>query len=170
MDGPVGALLDWIDKRPELDSKHIGIFGGSYGGYMVLGSLANYPGRIKAGIDIVGITSFVTFLENTSEYRRDLRRAEYGDERIPEVREVLERVSPMNNLEKINAALFVLQGANDPRVPRSEAEQIVAKMRELKRPVWYALALNEGHGFDKRENRDLAAIMYALFWKQHLLN
>ena len=165
----VGALLDWIDKQPELDSKRIGIFGGSYGGYMVLASLTNYPDRFKAGIDIVGITNFVTFLENTEEYRRDLRRAEYGDERIPEIREVLERVSPLNNAEKIKAALFVLQGANDPRVPRSEAEQIVAKMRELGRPVWYALALNEGHGFRKRENSDMAAIMYALFWQKHLL-
>ncbi len=165
----IGALLDWIAKQPELDAGRVGIFGGSYGGYMVLGSLANYPGRIKAGIDIVGIASFVSFLETTPEFRRDLRRAEYGDERDPEVRAVLERISPLNNADKITAALFVLHGQNDPRVPVSEAKQIVAKMRELGRTVWFANALNEGHGFAKRENSDLAAVLYAHFWKEHLL-
>lgn len=165
----VGALLDWIATRPELDSQRIGIFGGSYGGYMVLGSLVNYPGRIKAGIDIVGIADFVTFLTNTEDYRRDLRRAEYGDERDPQVRAVLERISPLRNAEKIEAALFVLHGQNDPRVPVSEAQQIVAKMRELGRPVWFANALNEGHGFRKKPNRDLATILYAHFWSEHLL-
>lgn len=166
----VGALLDWIAQQPELDASRVGIFGGSYGGYMVLGSLVNYPERFRAGIDVVGITNFVTFLGKTADYRRDLRREEYGDERDPQVREVLERISPLNNADRIQAALFVLQGANDPRVPRSEAEQIVARLRELGRPVWYALALNEGHGFSKRENSDLAAVMYALFWEKHLLN
>lgn len=165
----IGALLDWIDRQPELDATRVGIFGGSYGGYMVLGSLVNYPKRIKAGIDIVGIASFVTFLENTPEFRRDLRRAEYGDERDPEVRKVLSAISPLNQADKIEAALFVIHGQNDPRVPVSEAEQIVAKMRSLGRSVWYANALNEGHGFRKKPNRDLAAVLYAHFWQEHLL-
>ncbi|MCG3127101.1 MAG: Dipeptidyl aminopeptidase BIII [Phycisphaerae bacterium] len=164
-----GALLDWIARQPELDAKRVAVFGGSYGGYMVLGSLATYPERIKAGVDIVGIASFISFLEKTPEFRRDLRREEYGDERQPEVREVLARISPLQNAEKIKSALFVLHGKNDPRVPVNEAEQIVAKLRELKRPVWYACALNEGHGFRKRENSDLAAIMYTLFFERHLL-
>jgi len=165
----VGALLDWIDKQPELDSRRVGIFGGSYGGYMVLGSLMNYPDRIRAGVDYVGVADFITFLENTSEYRRDLRREEYGDERDPQTRAVLERISPLRNAEKIRSALFVIHGANDPRVPLSEAQQIVAKMRELGRPVWFANALNEGHGFRKRQNSDLAAVLFAHFFREQLL-
>jgi dipeptidyl aminopeptidase/acylaminoacyl peptidase len=166
----IGALLDWIGQQPDLDSQRVGIYGGSYGGYMVLASLVNYPGRIRAGIDVVGIADFITFLTNTEEYRRDLRRAEYGDERDPEVRKVLESISPLRNAQRIEAALFVLHGQNDPRVPVSEAQQIVSKMRELNRPVWFANALNEGHGFRKKPNRDLATILYALFWEKHLLN
>lgn len=165
----IGALLDWIATQPDLDSSRVAIYGGSYGGYMVLASLTTYVDRFKAGIDIVGPASLVTFLENTPEFRRDLRRAEYGDERIPEVRKVLEAVSPLNKADQIKAALFVAHGKNDPRVPFTEAEQIVKKMREMKRSVWYALALNEGHGFGKKANSDLAAVMYAHFWKEHLL-
>ena len=165
----VGALLDWIAKQPELDAKRIGVYGGSYGGYMVLASLTNFPGRIKAGIDVVGVADFISFLKNTADYRRDLRRVEYGDERDPSVREVLEKISPLRNAAKINASLFVIHGKNDPRVPVSEAEQIVAKMRELNRPVWMAVAGNEGHGFRKRENSDLQAVLMAHFWEQQLL-
>lgn len=165
----IGALLDWIEKQPDLDPSRVAIMGGSYGGYMVLGSLTNYPDRFKAGIDVVGIASFISFLKTTPEYRRDLRRAEYGDERKPEVASVLEKISPLNNAEKIRAALFVAHGKNDPRVPFTEAEQIVAKVRGLGRPVWYALALDEGHGFAKKANRDMATMLYAMFWEEHLL-
>jgi dipeptidyl aminopeptidase/acylaminoacyl peptidase len=165
----IGGLLDWIAQQPELDAERVGIYGGSYGGYMVLGSLVNFPDRFKAGIDVVGVANFITFLETTPIFRRDLRRAEYGDERDPEVRKVLERISPTNNAEKIKAALFVLHGQNDPRVPVSEAKLVVSKMRELGRTVWFANALNEGHGFAKRENSDLAALFYAQFWREHLL-
>jgi dipeptidyl aminopeptidase/acylaminoacyl peptidase len=165
----IGALLDWIARQPDLDSTRVGIYGGSYGGYMVLASLVNYPGRIKAGIDVVGIADFISFLTNTAEYRRDLRRAEYGDERDPAVRQVLEAISPLRNADKIQAALFVAHGENDPRVPVSEARQIVAKMRALNRPVWFAAALDEGHGFRKKPNRDLAAVLYTAFWSEHLL-
>ena len=164
----IAALLDWIAQQPELDGERVGIFGGSYGGYVVLASLANYPERFRAGVCSVGIANFLTFLENTGDYRRDLRRREYGDERDPEMRALLERISPLNNAHRITAALFVLHGQNDPRVPVGEAEQIVAKLRELQRPVWYALGLNEGHGFAKKENADLARILYAVFWQEHL--
>ncbi|MFN0137784.1 MAG: S9 family peptidase [Phycisphaerae bacterium] len=165
----IGALLDWIEKQPELDKTRVAVHGGSYGGYMVLASLKNYPKRIRAGIDIVGIADFVSFLELTSEYRRDLRRAEYGDERVPEVRKVLEAISPLRNADKIESALFVVHGNNDPRVKVFEAEQIVKKMRDLKRPVWFANALDEGHGFQKKPNRDLAQVLYMMFYKEHLL-
>ena len=165
----IGALLDWIEKQDELDSERVGIYGGSYGGYMVLGSLTMYPERFKAGICAVGIANFVTFLENTGDYRRDLRRREYGDESDPEMRAFLEKISPVNNAEKIQAALLITHGKNDPRVPYTEAEQIVAKMRGLGRDVWYALALNEGHGYRKKENRDLIRILCVAFWEEQLL-
>ncbi len=165
----IGALLDWIATQPDLDARRVGIYGGSYGGYMVLTSLVTYPERFKAGINVVGIASLVSFLETTPEYRRDLRRAEYGDERDPQVRAELEKASALPQADKIRAALLVAHGKNDPRVPYTEAEQIVAKMRAMGRPVWYALALDEGHGFGKKPNVDLVGVLYSMFWKEHLL-
>jgi len=161
-----GALLDWIAKQPELDAKRICVYGGSYGGYMVLAMMTHYNERLAAGIDVVGISNFVTFLENTSEYRRDLRRVEYGDERNPEMRQFLEKISPLNNAHKISKPLFVIQGLNDPRVPTSEAEQIVAKVRQNGGDVWYLLAKDEGHGFRKKSNRDYYNAAVALFLKE----
>jgi len=150
----IGALLDWLAAQPELDAERVAVAGGSYGGYMVLASLVHFGSRIKAGIDVVGISNFVTFLENTKEYRRDVRRAEYGDERDKKMRAHLEAISPLNHVDKIQSALLVGQGANDPRVPKSEADQIVKKVRESGREAWYFLALDEGHGFSKKPNRD----------------
>jgi len=165
----IGSLLEWIESNDEYDATKIAVFGGSYGGYMVLSSMFNYNDKIKCGIDIVGISNFVTFLENTKEYRRDLRRVEYGDERDPEMREHLIKISPTTNAHKINKPLFVIQGANDPRVPASEAEQIVKAIRENEGVVWYMLALDEGHGFRKKENRDAMTEAVALFLKIYLL-
>jgi acetyl esterase/lipase len=119
--------------------------------------------------NVVGISNLVTFLQNTQDYRRDLRRAEYGDERDEKVREVLERISPLNSVERIEGALFVQQGKNDPRVPQSEAEQIVNAVRAKGKPAWYLLATNEGHGFAKKENRDYALITAVQFLKEQLL-
>ncbi|MCK6482713.1 MAG: S9 family peptidase [Phycisphaerae bacterium] len=164
----IGALLDWIEKQADLDSRRVAVYGGSYGGYMVLACLTNYPGRIKAGVDIVGIASFITFLEKTAPYRQDLRRAEYGDERDPEMRAFFQRISPLNNADKITAALYVQHGANDPRVPAYEAEQIVQTMRKQGRTVWYMLARDEGHGFAKKENRDLAILTATMFLEDQL--
>ncbi len=164
----IGALLDWIATRPELDAKRVGVFGGSYGGYMVLASLVHFGDRITAGVDVVGISNFVTFLQNTAEYRRALRRVEYGDESDPEMRATLEKISPLARVGEIRSALFVAQGANDPRVPASEAEQIVAAVRAAGQDVWYMLAKNEGHGFNKKENRDLYLQLMVLFFEKHL--
>ncbi|MCC6902667.1 MAG: S9 family peptidase [Polyangiaceae bacterium] len=164
----IGALLDWVGTRPELDKKRVAVFGGSYGGYMVLASLTHFPERIVAGVDVVGISNFVTFLKNTSEYRRDLRRAEYGDERDPKMNELLQRISPTTNVGRIKSALFVAQGLNDPRVPASEAEQIVAGVRKSGRDVWYMLAKNEGHGFTKKENRDTFSLLSVMFLEKQL--
>ena len=164
----IGALLDWIAKRPALDESRVGVFGGSYGGYMVLASLVHFGDRIRAGCDVVGISNFVTFLTNTKAYRRDLRRAEYGDERDAKMREFLASISPTAHLDKIQSPLFVAHGANDPRVPVSETDQIVEAVRSNGRDVWYMLARNEGHGFRKKENRDLFYQLMILFFEKHL--
>ncbi|HET8724928.1 MAG TPA: alpha/beta fold hydrolase [Anaeromyxobacteraceae bacterium] len=168
--GDIGATLDWIATRPELDASRVGVYGGSYGGYMVLATAAFFPSRIRSAVDVVGISSIPTFLESTAPYRRDLRRAEYGDERDPAVRAVQERISPLNRVGDITAALYVIQGKNDPRVPQSEAEQIVAAVRGKGKDVWYLLALDEGHGFQKKENRDYALVSTVAFLERTLLN
>ena len=165
----IGALLDWIATQPDLDKNRVAVYGGSYGGYMVLASLTHFPDRIKAGVDVVGIANFVTFLKNTSEYRRDLRRAEYGDERDPEMLKVFERINPSNNAHKIRSALMVAHGKNDPRVPFSEAELIAPLVRKNNAPVWTVYADNEGHGFAKRDNRDYVTAVTAMFLKEFLL-
>ena len=165
----IGALLDWIERQPELDASRVAVIGGSYGGYMVLASLVHYGDRLAAGISSVGISNFVTFLESTSEYRRDLRRVEYGDERDPEMRARLLAISPTTNAHKITTPLVVAQGYNDPRVPYTESEQIVRVVRENGVPVWYFLAMNEGHGFAKKENRDLYEASAMMFLEKHLL-
>jgi dipeptidyl aminopeptidase/acylaminoacyl peptidase len=164
----IGGLLDWIAKQPELDASRVAVSGGSYGGYMVLASLVMHGERIRAGIDNVGIANFNTFLANTSAYRVDLRRAEYGDERDAKMREVFERISPANHAEKIKSALLVAHGRNDPRVPFSEAEQIAAKVRAQGRTVWTIFADNEGHGFAKKDNADYLRAVEAYFLKRSL--
>ena len=166
----IGKLIEWIENNSEFDKEKIAVFGGSYGGYMVLSSMYNFNDKIKCGIDIVGISNFVTFLENTEEYRRDLRRAEYGDERDPKMREYLLSISPTNHVNEFKSPLFVIQGANDPRVPMSEAEQMVNSIRKNNGTVWYMLAKDEGHGFRKKENRDRMTEAVTLFLKEHLLN
>ncbi len=165
----IGALLDWIATRPDLDASRVAVYGGSYGGYMVLAAAVHYSDRLRAGVDVVGISNFVTFLENTEDYRRDLRRLEYGDERDPEMRAYLEAISPLNNADRIDIPLLVVQGRNDPRVPASESEQIVAALRAHGRPVWYIEALNEGHGYERKENRDIYEQATILFLRRYLL-
>jgi dipeptidyl aminopeptidase/acylaminoacyl peptidase len=126
--------------------------------------------KIRCSVDIVGISNLATFLQNTSGYRQDLRRVEYGDERDPKMREFLERIAPLNNAEKIRKPMFVIQGYNDPRVPRTEAEQMVRTVRANNTPVWYLMAKDEGHGFAKKKNRDFEFYSTVMFMKQYLLN
>ena len=166
----IGALLDWIGSQPDLDADRVAVFGGSYGGYMVLASAVHYSDRLSAAVDVVGISNFVTFLENTQDYRRDLRRVEYGDERDPAMREHLQQISPMNNVEKIKIPMFIVQGENDPRVPVTEATQMVEALRQEGHVVWYMSALNEGHGYRKRENRDIYQQATLMFLERHLVN
>jgi dipeptidyl aminopeptidase/acylaminoacyl peptidase len=165
----IGALLDWIKTQPDLDAQRVLIEGGSYGGYMVLAVAALYSDRIAGAIDVVGIANFVSFLENTESYRRDLRRVEYGDERDPAMRAFLMRISPVSNADKIKAPLFVVHGKNDPRVPYTEAEQIVVAARKNGVPVWYLLADNEGHGFARKANADFLFYAMIAFMEERLL-
>lgn len=165
----IGALIEWIGKQPELDASRICVYGGSYGGYMVLASLTNFNDKLKCGIDVVGISNFITFLEKTEDYRKDLRRVEYGDERDPKMKEFLVKISPANNVQKITKPLFIIQGLNDPRVPVNEAEQMKQKMRDQKGDVWYLLAKDEGHGFKKKTNVDYQQWAVVQFLREKLL-
>ena len=164
----IGALLDWIATQPDLDPARVAIYGGSYGGYMSLAVATHYPERIAGNIDVVGIANFVSFLEHTESYRRDLRRVEYGDERDPAMRDLLTRISPVTNASRIARPMLVVHGRNDPRVPYTEAEQIVATVRAKGVAVWYILADNEGHGFARKDNADFFFAAMTLFLEQTL--
>ena len=166
----IGALLDWVERQDDLDAQRVVVIGGSYGGYMVLASLVHFSDRLKGGVERVGISNFVSFLENTQAYRRDLRRAEYGDERDAEMRVFLEKISPLNRVDQIAKPMLISQGLNDPRVPVGESEQIVAALKRRGVPVWYVLALDEGHGYRKKLNRDYLNAATALFLQRHLID
>lgn len=166
----IAGLLDWIATQPQLDAARVLVTGGSYGGYMTLMVATMYAERICCAVDVVGISNLATFLQNTESYRRDLRRAEYGDERDPVIRAWMERTAAVNNAGRIVKPLFVIQGANDPRVPRSEAEQIVAAARRNSTPVWYLLGMHEGHGFRKKENVDAQFYTTVQFVRQFLVS
>ena len=165
----IGALLDWIAAEPTLDEGRVMVTGGSYGGYMTLAVATMYDERICCSLDVVGISNLATFLENTESYRRDLRRVEYGDERDPAMRAFMDSTAPVTNARKITKPLFVVQGANDPRVPRSEAEQMVATVKRNGTPVWYLLAMDEGHGFRKKANADFQFYATIEFVRRFLL-
>ncbi|MDB5296790.1 MAG: peptidase prolyl oligopeptidase, partial [Phycisphaerales bacterium] len=160
----IGALLDWVKAQPDLDADRVLVTGGSYGGYMSLAVATHYADRIRCSVDVVGIGNFVTFLERTEPYRQDLRRVEYGDERDPSMREFLTTISPLTSVARIGKPMFVVHGANDPRVPVNEAEQMVAALKKQGTPVWSLVAKDEGHGFAKKANQQFqfyATIAYA---------
>jgi len=164
----IGALRVWIGAQRDLNARQVFVSGGSYGGYMSLASMVNFGDRLRGGIDVVGISNFVTFLESTSAYRRALRRPEYGDERLPKMRAYLQRISPLTNAARISKPLLVVQGLNDPRVPASESQQMVAKIRARGGEVWYLAARDEGHGFKKKPNRDFYQKTIAAFLEKQL--
>ncbi len=165
----IGALLDWIATQRALDAERVAVFGASYGGYMSLASAVHYSDRLVAAVDRAGISNFVTYLENTGDFRRDLRRFEYGDERDPEMRAFLESISPLNNVARISIPLLIVQGRNDPVVPVGESEQMVEALRERGQTVWYVNAMNEGHGYEKKDNRTIYQQVVYLFLQRHLL-
>jgi dipeptidyl aminopeptidase/acylaminoacyl peptidase len=165
----IGALLDWIRTQPELDAEHVLVTGGSYGGHMTLVTATRYDGAICCSVDVVGISNLATFLEHTSGYRQDLRRVEYGDERDSTLRTWMERTAPLNNVDRVTKPLFIVQGMNDPRVPRSESEQMVAALKRRGVPIWYLMAKDEGHGFRKKGNQDFQFYATVLFTERYLL-
>ena len=165
----IGALFDWIRARPDLDPDHVLVTGGSYGGHMTLVTATLYNDRVCCSVDVVGISNLATFLKNTSGYRQDLRRVEYGDERDSTLRAWMERTAPLNNVDKVTKPLFIVAGMNDPRVPRTEAEQMVAALKQRSVPVWYLMAKDEGHGFRKKSNQDFQFYATILFTERYLL-
>ncbi len=166
----VEVLLDWIKREPGLDGDRILVTGVSYGGHVTFAVAANYSDKIRCALPVVGMSNLVSFLERTEAYRRDLRRVEYGDERDPEMRAFLERIAPLNKAERIKKPIFIVQGLNDPRVPASEAEQMVKRLKQIGTPVWFLLAKDEGHGFAKKPNIDYQFYATILFMQRCLLD
>lgn len=164
----IGALLDWIATQPDLDADRVAVMGGSYGGTMVLMCMTELGDRIRCGVDLFGSSNLVTFLKNTSSYRRDLRRVEYGDERDPEMEKFLQKIAPLNHLEKFTKPIFIYQGKNDPRVPLSESDQIVDALDSKGKPVWYVMAKDEGHGLAKKVNREYTYAAISMFLMEFL--
>jgi dipeptidyl aminopeptidase/acylaminoacyl peptidase len=165
----IGAFLDRLASVPTLDMTRVGVTGGSYGGYMCYASLIYFADRLKAGICEIAPASLVTTLENMADYRRAMRRVEYGDERDPVQRKKLLEISPLTRANEIKVPLMVVTGANDPRVPISEPTQMLAAVKKAGRPAWHVLAKNEGHGFHRKENENYRVLATAVFWKQFLL-
>ena len=164
----IGAFLDHFGQDAAVDPAKIGVQGGSYGGYMCYASAIRYGDRLKGAQCIVAISNFVTFLENTQSYRRDLRRVEYGDERDAKQKAKLVEISPMTRASELRIPLMVVTGANDPRVPKSEADQMVAAVRQNGGTAWHVVAADEGHGFAKKENRDYQTLAALTFWEKTL--
>jgi dipeptidyl aminopeptidase/acylaminoacyl peptidase len=165
----ISALFDWIGGKTDLDASRICVTGGSYGGHMTLAVSTFYSDHIKCSVDIVGMSNLVTFLEHTEAYRRDLRRVEYGDERDPKMHDFLEKIAPMNNIEKIKKPMMVVAGRNDPRVPVSESQQIADALKKQGTPVWFLIGKDEGHGFRKKVNQDYQFYATVEFLKEYLL-
>ena len=165
----IETLLHWLKDQPSIDGDRIMVTGGSYGGHMTLATATRYNDLIACSLDVVGMSNLVTFLEHTEAYRRDLRRVEYGDERDPKMREFLENIAPMNHVKNVTKPMFVVAGANDPRVPKSEADQMVAALKAQGTPVWYLVGKNEGHGFSKKANADFQFYATIVFIQKYLL-
>ena len=166
----VQRLRNAIGANSYFDADRIAVMGGSYGGFMTLQSMVMLNNFVRCGVDVVGISNFVSFLKNTSDYRRDLRRVEYGDERDPKMREFLQDFSPLTHVDNITRPLLIVQGANDPRVPASESEQIEQALRKNGIETWYLLAKDEGHGFRKQVNREFQFLTTIQFLRKHLLD
>jgi dipeptidyl aminopeptidase/acylaminoacyl peptidase len=165
----MAALIDAVRANPQVDAERVGLTGGSYGGYMCYAAAVQLKDKLRATQCTVAISNFVSFLENTNPYRQDLRRVEYGDERDAKQRAKLTAISPLTRVAEITKPMFVITGANDPRVPKSEADQMVAAIRSNGGEAWHVVAADEGHGFAKKANADYAFLAQLAFWERHLL-
>jgi dipeptidyl aminopeptidase/acylaminoacyl peptidase len=165
----LGAFIDALNTDAKIDPARVSVTGGSYGGYMCYAAAVQYGAKLRSTNCVVAISNFVTFLENTQSYRRDLRRVEYGDEREPAQRAKLIAISPLTRVSEITKPMMVVTGGNDPRVPASEADQIVKAIRAKGGTAWHLLGQNEGHGFAKKENQDYNFWTSLMFWEQTLL-
>jgi dipeptidyl aminopeptidase/acylaminoacyl peptidase len=165
----VGALLDWITAAPELAEDRVAIVGVSYGGFVALASLIAHGNRLVAGANIVGVADIEAFLLNTGEYRRDLRRREYGDERDEKTVEWMREVSPLGRAAAITQPLFIAHGVNDPRVPVAIAEQLATTVREAGGEVWLLLAQREGHSVQETGTQGELQRRLATFLERFLL-
>jgi len=161
----VGALLVWIGLQGAFDATHVVVSGDAYGGYLALATMVNFGDRLRGAVDFAGMTDFISFLTTTAPYAQDQSRVEYGDERDPDMRAFLRRISPLTNAERIVKPLLIVQGKNDARVPASEADQLVNRLRSKGGQVWYLIATDEGHGFRKKQNRDAYYRAFAQFLK-----
>ena len=159
----MAALIDAVRKDAAVDPAKVGLTGGSYGGYMCYAAAVQLKDKLTATQCTVAISNFVSFLENTNPYRQDLRRVEYGDERVPDQRAKLTEISPLTRVGEITKPMFVITGANDPRVPKSEADQMVAAIRANGGEAWHLVAADEGHGFRKKVNSEYAFLAQLVF-------
>jgi dipeptidyl aminopeptidase/acylaminoacyl peptidase len=166
----IGALLDWIAQQPSLDKSRVGVTGASYGGYMTYAVAAMYSDRIRCAAAASGISDFLTYLSSTDLQRLSNRRAEYGDETDPAMREVLKRISPVTNASKIHVPLLIIHGKQDTRVPIAQAEEMAAAARANKVPVWTVFFEDEGHAmFAKQTNNDLYFYAWMMFVEKYLI-
>lgn len=147
----IASLVEYLKSRVDIDPGRIAVYGGSYGGYMVLACLTLYPELFAAGIDVVGISNFVTFLQNTGDYRRNNRESEYGS--LEKDRDFLESISPLGRVKNIRAPLMIIHGRNDPRVPVGEAEQMHKAIIDNGGVSELLIYEDEGHGVAKQKNR-----------------
>lgn len=159
----VGALLVWLGLQGAYDAKHLVVSGSSYGGYLTLATMVNFSERLRGGVDVAGIADWVGFLANAPAYSQNQRRAEFGDEREPDMRAFLRRISPLTNADRITRPLLIVHGKNDTRVTMNEAEQMVYRLRSKGNDVWYLMGGDEGDGFLKKQNRDAYYKAFAQF-------
>jgi dipeptidyl aminopeptidase/acylaminoacyl peptidase len=162
----VESAVKWLRERDDVIGDKIAVYGRSYGGFMTLASMVFHPDLWAAGVDMVGIANFVSFLERTGPWRRKHREAEYGE--LENDREILEQISPLNHIDNISAPLMVVHGKHDPRVPLFEAEQVVEAVRKKGQDVEFLVFDNEGHAISKRPNQIQAFVMMGEFLGKHL--
>ena len=165
----IGALLDWIGTQPAFDKNRVMVLGVSYGGYMTYAAAEMYSSRLRCAIAGAAISDFITYFQNTDPTRPEDRRAEYGDERIPEMREFLTRISPVSQVSKLRIPLLIVHGANDTRVPVGQAEEMARVVRANGVPVWTTIYLDEGHSMPSPRNNNYMLYTWIEFIKHHLL-